>query len=553
MSSVSTFISVVYVNLKAHVDRTAEKEELKGIPYADGAGHQTEKVCLPNTRQQLLDEIVNWVNTSDLNSSERVLWLSGLAGTGKSTIAHTVAHVFELHQRLGTFYAFDSASETTRNPENLFRTIAHNLCSLDPEWRHSLWNVVNNKPALRTTHSIPDQFTNFLLNPIEESNISLVGPIVIIIDALDESGDGDGRKHILAILGETIVELPSNFRIIITSRPEKDIQTALGGKSHVKRMQMEDVKDTTVDLEIYIKHQFSLSTTVVPELETRWPNGKWSSQLVKKSEGLFQWAATACRFISAPPAGLIPIEQYETILSLPSNLDSLYIEILDRALKGTRSIGRKRFLGVMSILLQLKEPLPMSGLAALCSEEYTCAIVESVLNPLGSLLTGIGQDGVLIRPLHTSFRDFLIKDKVGAEEDEHPNPFHVNISLHSHSIALACLRAMKIGLKFNICKIKTSHVRNVDDPELPVRIKQYIPPQLLYSCRFWAAHLKAARCDVDLIHMIHETLYIRFLYWLEVLSLINSFNASESLSFTKGWGTNSVRDGLSELAVRASS
>ena len=54
----------------------------------------------------------------------------------------------------------------------------------------------------------------------------LHGPIVIVIDALDEYGDVDSRKDLLPLIVEQFSQLPPMFRFLITSRPEQDIVAA---------------------------------------------------------------------------------------------------------------------------------------------------------------------------------------------------------------------------------------------------------------------------------------------------------------------------------------
>jgi polynucleotide 5'-kinase involved in rRNA processing len=54
---------------------------------------QHEPVCLPDTRVAFLNEIYS---TADGQDQRCVFRLSGLAGTGKSTIARTVASNFAL-------------------------------------------------------------------------------------------------------------------------------------------------------------------------------------------------------------------------------------------------------------------------------------------------------------------------------------------------------------------------------------------------------------------------------------------------------------------------
>ena len=47
--------------------------------------------CLPGTRQHILDKVTHWVSTP---SNSNILWIHGVAGSGKSTIATTVANFY---------------------------------------------------------------------------------------------------------------------------------------------------------------------------------------------------------------------------------------------------------------------------------------------------------------------------------------------------------------------------------------------------------------------------------------------------------------------------
>jgi hypothetical protein len=175
----------------------------------------------------------------------------------------------------------------------MFSTIARDLADLDPTRKQALWKVIQDKRALRTTRAPREQFEKFILKP--SANLAAIGPTVVVIDALDECGDQESRKVLLSILSEEIAELPSNFRLLITARPEQDIMSALGQNPHVRCRHMDtiDVNSTSADISLYVKAQLGN----VPTLERRWPNGDWSRLIVERSEGLFQWAFTACRFM----------------------------------------------------------------------------------------------------------------------------------------------------------------------------------------------------------------------------------------------------------------
>jgi hypothetical protein len=121
----TSFVDDVYVYTGADI-------ELGDMPYARGARYEVDKGCLPGTRKGVIEEIMEWVN-SDADGVPRVLLLSGMAGVGKSAIAHSLAKLFDGLGRLGSSYCFDRANQAVCRPDNLFSTIARDLADLDPE------------------------------------------------------------------------------------------------------------------------------------------------------------------------------------------------------------------------------------------------------------------------------------------------------------------------------------------------------------------------------------------------------------------------------------
>ena len=76
-------------------------------------------------------------------------------------------------------------------------------------------------------------------------------------------------------------------------------------------------------------------------------------------------------------------------------------------------------------------------------------------------------------------------------------------------------------LKFNICDLKDSRLRNAAVPDLTCQVNKVIPPQLSYSCQYWMDHLQYANCTPELLNEV--TLFLKsFLpYWLEAISLLS--------------------------------
>jgi len=59
--------------------------------------------CLAKTRLDVIKSVTDWI-TDESNDQKRVLWLYGVAGSGKSTIATTIAWMMRELHRLGAFF-----------------------------------------------------------------------------------------------------------------------------------------------------------------------------------------------------------------------------------------------------------------------------------------------------------------------------------------------------------------------------------------------------------------------------------------------------------------
>ncbi|KIJ06558.1 hypothetical protein PAXINDRAFT_103314 [Paxillus involutus ATCC 200175] len=82
---------------------------------------------------------------------------------------------------------------------------------------------------LRNTSDVSMQFTELLLAPSQKMSTSR--PILVVIDALNNCGNETSR--VLEMLANRSMELPNNFRVLVTARPETDIVHAFQDKEHV--------------------------------------------------------------------------------------------------------------------------------------------------------------------------------------------------------------------------------------------------------------------------------------------------------------------------------
>ncbi len=483
------------------------------IPYGKGSRFTPDKGCLTGTRMAFLDFIVNWVNYP---ASERSLVLFGQAGTGKSSIAHEIARRFDKMHRLTSSFTFLRKEQP--KPYHLFTTLARDLSDRYPSFKTALGRAVKDNSSLRVgTRDYRTLFESLVLEPLKDLHI--VGPILVVIDALDESGDVTGGNGLHTFLVEALSKLPSNFRVLITSRPEHDIESAFVGdrSASIKIKYMKDPQlaaTTQEDILVFLQEK-------LPSDEFR----KYGDTLAIRAEGLFQWAAVACGYISSPPEffGLDKQKCIEHLLRLTVDrygrdpLDDLYKQVLEGYI--THPASRSLFRSVVGQLITSIEPLTICSLTTLRKYASDDArddrdAVVRLLRRLGSLLSNVNSaDHKLpIVPLHTSFRDFLTnKEKSG--------DFCVGLRDAHRQLAHSCLGLLLNNLKFNICDLESSYLANKDVDDLNSRIDKNVPPALLYACRFWDDHLEHIGFEPNLFGKLRTFFEKKFLFWLEALSL----------------------------------
>ena len=231
--------------------------DLLGLAHVRGAGLNSSKACLEGTRQQTLGELITWINNTD---APRVRFLLGGAGTGKSSIAHSVGGYFRELRRLGCLFCFDRSFQGDRHPESVLSTIAYNLANWNPSFRNALVEVLREQRDLGDSKDIAAQWNGLIVEPLK--HISLVGPVLVVFDAFDECSPADARPRRLLLkhLTESSADLPSNFRILVTSRPERDVIDALELSSSngfpVSSVSLDDSREEVMlDVERYIRHE----------------------------------------------------------------------------------------------------------------------------------------------------------------------------------------------------------------------------------------------------------------------------------------------------------
>ena len=474
----------------------------------------------------MLDEIEQWVNDFEKPS---VYWLNGLAGTGKSAIAQTIAERMSKAEKLGASFFCSRDFEERSDLQLIFPTLAVQLARKYTQFRSIFVPLVQSDPGI--ANELPyHQMDKLIVQPLKEAAISTV----IIIDALDECKDDESDSAILSVLGRLISEIPK-VKFFLTGRPDPRIRRGFRLPLLAKVTDvfvLHDVESGLVDNDIRLFFEQRLLETA----DRRggpggWPTAEQLDLLCERAGGLFVYAAATVKFInkqnSSPRKRLDLLlrsgdegahegkTKLKTSLSTHTTLDSLYMTILEEAFDDSEDDPTIR--SVLGAVVLALNPLSPSAIAMLLGVDIE--EVSIILSSVHSLLTLQEDDhDQPVRPFHKSFPDFII------DQARCTNPrFHVYPPDRHKELLIGCLELMNRSLEQNMCGLPDG-VMNSEVNDLKERTKQYICQALEYACMSWHKHLvdTTPAHRLETTSALHRFLEGKFLFWLEVLSILGT-------------------------------
>ena len=473
-----------------------------------------------DTRTAILDEIELWIRDFD---KPPVYWLNGLAGTGKSTIAQTIAERVSADGQLGASFFCSRDFEDRRNLQSIFPTLVVQLARTYTEFRSTFVQLVQSDPDV-VHESLYNQLKKLIVRPLAKSAISTV----IVIDALDECKDEEPASAILSVLGQFVADVPT-VKFFITGRPESRIQEGFRLPLLAKATDifvLHEVKPSQVnkDVQLFFKHSFSELKRHQRGLAD-WPTEEQVDVLCERAGGLFVHAMATVRFIgernNSPKKQLERLLQSQgssvfegrTKFKANATLDSLYTSILQEAFGDGHPENDPRVRSVLGAVVLATNPLSPSTIAALLGFELE--EVLPLLSSLHSLLILHDDPDHPVRPFHKSFPDFIVDPTRCADPR-----FRVYPPDQHTELLFGCLQTMNRELKRNMCKLPDG-VANSEVTDLKERVKEHISQALEYACRSWYKHLTGA-IPARITPILHRFLEEKLLFWLEALSVLGA-------------------------------
>ncbi|KAL4977899.1 hypothetical protein BDW66DRAFT_149628 [Aspergillus desertorum] len=324
--------------LAESMDHLIEKFKISNLhaeeaAFYDSYVNQHEDFCLPNTRTELRSRISQWAESID----ERcVFWLNGMAGTGKSTVARTVAQILRDKGQLGATFFFKRGEGNRGNARYLVSTITRQLVIRYRQLVPDILAVVENDPDI-SSKNLSEQFDKLFLRPLLKLRSSQPITIVIVIDALDALDECDREDDIQVIVRLLLSARDTEsvrLRIFLTSRPNLPIRLGFKQNNNHKDVVLHELLRPVIEHDIQLFLRYKLSEIQRERsLPPDWPGQECIEKLVKMAFPLFIFAATICRFVGdqdfLPDRRLAAVLQDEAATST-SDLERAYLPVLDQ-------------------------------------------------------------------------------------------------------------------------------------------------------------------------------------------------------------------------------
>ncbi|KAF8809941.1 hypothetical protein BYT27DRAFT_7187250 [Phlegmacium glaucopus] len=292
-------------------NRTSRGMDLLMECVATGAFHNSDELydapkCHPHTRVAVLEDIMQWVEESELAQDAFMLWLFGPAGTGKSAIAKKIAEVATDKDQLIAAFFFSRTSSTRSTKGRLIATLAYQLALSIPDTRTQIEDAIERDPAI-FKKTIQTQIDTLLIKPFQSVPTHIVScKKLIIIDGLDECNHSQAQVAILDAISRSFPKHNLPIIFLIVSRPEVDIVASFNGKEALKsihrRLALDDIYQPDDDIRLFFSDKFEeirLTHPLRSTIPISWPTQPTLDTLVRKSSGQFIYAATVVRFVES--------------------------------------------------------------------------------------------------------------------------------------------------------------------------------------------------------------------------------------------------------------
>ena len=487
--------------------------------------------CHPGTRVAILKDLCQWLLDDHERSAPSIYWITGVAGSGKSTISRSL---LDMAQGMGIAHScffFSRDHDDRKTCQKLMATVARDLVSYeDPKVIQCVHDAVEKKLDSRP---FLDQVHHLLRQPLESASHR----VLLIWDALDECMDTDERSLLCDLITQ-LPQFPTRLSILITSRPESDFESVRLHLFESKQIRHRDLtfrpgsdSSTLRDIDAYTAHRFN-QIKARRRMDQAWPGEEALKQLNLKIDGLFVVASFFCRFVDHYRCE----DRLKRLLETPSHFGDdndyhYYHTGLLHLFKGDSSEEVNDRQAIVGTILAAQYPLRTNVLAKFAGvpSGITEKIVETLYPFLVKADASEESSSGAWRFMHKSVSDFFASD--------HAGEFRIDLANASAALAMPCLQILCDEIQDAFAQCDRTFKLSVPDRDGMVAGLPNVSEGLRYACRFWAYHLKdVTTLNRELEDLLDDFFTYHLLKWLHVMGRFRWLNAAFSgLEWVENW------------------
>ncbi|KAL9620498.1 MAG: hypothetical protein Q9160_004967 [Pyrenula sp. 1 TL-2023] len=264
-----------------------------------------------------------------LQGSEKVYWISGKPGAGKSCLMKYVSRASQTNEifrkwkpqssiMIISHFLWMSGTKMQKSAKCLFISLLYQLLEDSPDLAKRL---VSWCPQLAKYYDISDWSESEIYSSLKKTFELTADVVCAFIDGLDEIGSDYGNLKLVKLIKD--LSLLENLKLCVSSRPETEFNMHL---SHYPQLKLEDL--TRKDIEILARDTLEdasrghLGCIERDQLEIL------TNLTVCKAEGVFLWVRYALQSLCS---GLLGHDDWKTLemrlTALPPEMGDLYREM----------------------------------------------------------------------------------------------------------------------------------------------------------------------------------------------------------------------------------
>ncbi|KAF8266945.1 hypothetical protein EI94DRAFT_98591 [Lactarius quietus] len=364
------------VQVNRGVDELREQSQIRQIisKNAENASHLYQSAqsaqrseCLEGTRVTVLNQIRTFLeDTAGVN----LFWLSGIAGSGKSTIAQSAAieATFLANCIVASFIFLQRGHAELCDASFVFPTLAYQFDLADAGFRKRVTGIIKEQPDIFEKDYI-SQYKSLIVEPLKAMDC-VQRRVFIVLDAFDEC-EPRGATAILNALLNKGLEIPKELKILTTSRPEAHLRQVFYSQDNIRKLNLQDI-EAKGDIRHYLLTAFKQ-----PPIALATPFDAREELILKLADSAgdsFIYATSIIRFVfdehDQDPLGRLDIllgNRTDPEERPYERLDTFYLSILHRAVpSGASGPIKRRLRSVLGQMVTFREPLPIAPMEKFC-------------------------------------------------------------------------------------------------------------------------------------------------------------------------------------------